>query len=51
MQKTILVLGTVVSAYGDLDCDGTYSTYSLTGMVTEDGDISLGEIRETDPLE
>ena len=39
-----------VTAYGDLDCDGNYSTYSLTA--TKQGDSWVeGPIVETDPLE
>ncbi len=38
------------SAYGDLDCDGTYSTFEMT--VTADGDdATLGPLAKHDELE
>ena len=42
-----------VLAYGDLDCDGTYSTFSLRGEVKpgEDGPTGAAAIIKTDPLE
>ena len=40
-----------VHAYGDLDCDGTFSDYALSGHV-EDGSVVLDpEPKITDPLE
>jgi len=38
-------------AYGDLDCDGTYSTFSLTGTAGAGGATTLGEVSRENPLE
>ncbi len=38
-------------AYGDLDCDGTHSTFSLTGTIGADGDPAIGQVAEQNPLE
>jgi hypothetical protein len=38
-------------AYGDLDCDGTYSTFSMTGTVGAGSAITLGEVSRENPLE
>ena len=41
-----------VIAHGDLDCDGDYSTFTLTGSMTADGNIPPpGEVEEVKPLE
>lgn len=40
-----------VSAYGDLDCDGEYSTFSMTGAATEDGPSGTSELKKTKPAE
>ncbi len=40
-----------VSAYGDLDCDGTFSTFSMTGTVAGDGPPSTAEIKTTNEME
>ena len=42
-----------VFAYGDLDCDGTYSTYHLTGTFNEAQGRFEGapKMERTDPLE
>lgn len=37
-------------AYGDLDCDGTYSTYSVYGQVI-DGEVQSGDVVSVKPLE
>jgi len=39
-----------VLAYADLDCDGTSSTYSLTGTV-KDGEVTKGTIEARHPNE
>jgi hypothetical protein len=38
-------------AYGDLDCDGTYSTFSMTGTAAAGGDTTVGEVSRENPLE
>jgi hypothetical protein len=38
-------------AYGDLDCDGTYSTFSATGAIGPDGAATVGELSRDNPLE
>lgn len=38
-------------AYGDLDCDGTYSTFSVTGTIGPDGATSLEPVLRDHPLE
>ncbi len=40
----------VAKAVGDLDCDGTFSTFSVTGKVV-DGELTVGELVKTDELE
>jgi hypothetical protein len=42
--------GFVARAVGDLDCDGTPSTFELPGKIV-DGSVELGELVKTDPLE
>ena len=39
------------SAIGDLDCDGTYSTFSISGTAGEDGAGPPGAVKETNPGE
>jgi hypothetical protein len=43
--------GFVADAWGDLDCDGTYSTFELIGSVGADGKPVLGPIKEHLPDE
>lgn len=43
--------GFTALAYGDLDCDGVVSTFSIRGEVGTDGMIELGPLRTTRPLE
>ena len=46
--------GVELSAYGDLDCDGTYSTYVWSGIADGKmgpGITSAGVLMETKPLE
>ena len=38
-------------AYGDLDCDGTHSTFSATGEIGADGVVTVGEVVRESPLE
>ena len=38
-------------AFGDLDCDGSYSTFSLTGTIGADGATSIGQVSRDNPLE
>ena len=38
------------SAYGDLDCDGSYSTFELTVTASGD-DATIGPLHQTDQLE
>ncbi len=41
-----------VLAYGDLDCDGEYSTFSLSGEVDKDGEVqSSDDFTKNKPLE
>ncbi len=41
-----------VNAYGDLDCNGTYSTFEMTGKVGADGSvIPPGEMKKVNELE
>ena len=40
-----------VSAYGDLDCDGNYSTFSMTGTVAGDQPPSTAELKTTNEME
>ena len=42
----------VVSAYGDLDCDGTFSTFRLAGSIGADGKVAeRGEVTKQNELE
>jgi hypothetical protein len=43
--------GFTALAYGDLDCDGVVSTFSIRGEVGTGGMIELGPLRTTSPLE
>jgi hypothetical protein len=43
--------GFTALAYGDLDCDGTLSTFSIRGDRGANGMISLGPLQTTEPLE
>jgi hypothetical protein len=38
-------------AYGDLDCDGTYSTFTASGTAGAGSAITLGEVSRQNPLE
>lgn len=40
-----------ISAYGDIDCDGVYSTFTQTGTVTEDLEVVPGELLVLNPEE
>jgi len=40
-----------VNAYGDLDCDGTYSTFSMTGVADESGYIGTAPMARFNELE
>lgn len=40
----------VVRALGDLDCDGSFSTFEMRGVV-EDGSVTSGELMVTDEIE
>lgn len=43
--------GFTALAYGDLDCDGVVSTFSIRGEVGTGGMIELEPLRTTNPLE
>lgn len=43
--------GFTAFAYGDLDCDGVSSTFSIRGEVGTGGMIELEPLRTTNPLE
>ena len=38
-------------AYGDLDCDGSHSTFTLTGTIGAEGNPEIGQVAEQNPLE
>ena len=40
-----------VSAYGDLDCDGNYSTYRMFGTIKDDMLMGSGAVSKIDALE
>jgi hypothetical protein len=38
-------------AYGDIDCDGEYSTFSVKGTVTDEDLVQLSPVEKKNPLE
>lgn len=42
--------GFIARATGDLDCDGTFSTYEQRGTL-KNGEVTLAEVTSKDPLE